>query len=87
MYRRFKLGIIGFVATLVLLSNLNHELLQGFGAIFVMLAALLIFAIVGLFPSVNRGDMVDRSKAGGSWSDHIEFDEPEAPKSSGESWR
>lgn len=84
---RFKLTAVGFAAAMLLLSSVNQEMLQGFGGIFVALGALLIFAVVALFPSTNRGDNADRSKAGGSWSDHIEFEEPKLSDNNDGSWR
>lgn len=84
---RFKLAAVGFFAAMMLLSNANHEVMQGFGGVFVALGALLIFAVVALFPSLNRGDRADRGKAGGAWSDRIEFEEPVVSEKSDGSWR
>ncbi len=84
---RFKLAVIGFFVAMMLLSNANSEMMQGFGGVFMALGALLIFAVVALFPSLNRGDSTDRAKAGGAWSDHIEFEEPSVSEKSDNSWR
>ncbi len=87
MDMRFKLAAAGFIAVMALLTTVDPDMMQGLGAIYVALGVLLVFAVVALFPNVNRGDTVDRSAAGGSWSDHIEFEEPKSTDSSDGGWR
>jgi len=84
---RFMLAAVGFAAAMLMLSSANQDALQGFTGIFIALGVLLIFAVVALFPSLNRGDSADRSKAGGSWSDQIEFEEPKIDDKNDGSWR
>lgn len=84
---RFKLTAVGFLLVMLLVSRADPEMMQGITGVYAALAGLLVFAVIGLFPSLTRGDNVDRSKAGGGWSDDIEFDEPPANEDSESSWR
>lgn len=84
---RFKLTAVSFLVVVMVLSSVQDDLMQGFVGVFITLGALLVFAVIALFPSLNRGDLADRSKAGGDWSDNIEFDSPPPEKSGSEGWR
>lgn len=72
---RFKFVMAGFLLALIVLINVGFDMMSGFTGVFVSLGLLLVFAAVALFPNANRGDAADRSKAGGGWSDHIEFED------------
>ncbi|MCH9764770.1 MAG: hypothetical protein K0U34_02075 [Alphaproteobacteria bacterium] len=77
---RFKLVAACFFASMMLLSSIEADVFSGFTGIFVTLGALLFFAFIALWPSLTRGDLADRSAAGGSWSDRIEFDSMDSEK-------
>lgn len=87
MDMRFVIGAAGFAVAMLLLSNFDQPWMQGFTGVFVGLAVLLIFVAVALFPNLNRGDVADRGKAGGDWSDRIEFDDNGSSDEAGQSWR
>ncbi len=84
---RFKVTAVSFIVVMLLLSKADAGMMQGITGVYAALGGLLIFAAIALFPSLTRGDNVDRSKAGGGWSDRIEFDEPPVKEDSESSWR
>lgn len=87
MDMRFGIGAAGFAVAMILLSTFNSAWMQGFTGVFVALAVLLVFAVVALFPNLNRGDLADRGKAGGDWSDRIEFEDNTGHDDVGQGWR
>lgn len=86
MDMRFKLAAVGFLVAMLVLAQAQGDMMHGFMGIFVTLGILLVFAVVALFPSINRGDNADRSKAGGGWSDRIEFKDSQNDAGDG-GWR
>lgn len=75
MGMRFK--FLAAVYLLLMLIAYNTNELRPFGNVgdvFVGLASLLVFVIIGLWPNSSRGDRVDRAMAGSNWSDRIDFD-------------
>ena len=73
---RFKFLAGAYLLLLLVVANNNGALPFGnIGDVFVGLGSLLVFAVIGLWPTLNSADRVDRAMSGTNWADRVDFDE------------
>ena len=77
MGMRFKLLAGTYLLLLLFVSSNNGVLPFGdVNDVFIGLGSLLVFAVIGLWPTVNSGDRAEGALSGNSWADRVDFDKP-----------
>lgn len=71
---RFKILSALYLVLILLASSNEMRLFGGIMDVFAGLGALLILAVIALWPNASRADRVDRALDGSSWADRIDIE-------------
>ncbi|MGD9785470.1 MAG: hypothetical protein AB7E80_01170 [Hyphomicrobiaceae bacterium] len=72
---RFKVLSIVFLLMLLGLQEEQLKLFETYHAVAGLLAVLLVFSVIALWPNSSRVDRVDRAMSGEGWADRIKFED------------
>jgi hypothetical protein len=71
---RFRILAALYLVMILLASNSEMRMFGGIMDVFAGLGALIILAVIALWPNASRADRVDRALDGSSWADRIDIE-------------
>ncbi len=71
---RFRVLAALYLVFVLVASNSEMRIFGGIMDVFAGLGALVILAVIALWPNASRADRVDRALDGSSWADRIDIE-------------